>query len=634
MPRPKVHPSNRLRAFEACLFCRTSKKRCTGSFPCPNCIHRGRADSCVPSKKTGPSHQSRPSFTSPSSNAADLQTSAATPASRAQVTAGFSPHNEAYPPIHSSSPQPNVSARTPIEPGPGSPEAQHRTHPRMLRSLQGERVFVGKAASLSFLQLLRDTITQHIGPSQFSHNVRSDDMLETETPHDVPSDFEDRLDRDQKLAFVRAYRIATSGFIDAVPDSEATEILNESSHASTDPNNTRTALKDVMVAIGAQSCKSYPIAIQTERFFFARGQRRAFASMLENPSLELVRLFLLMAFYMLGACRRNAAFMYLGVAARASVALGLHQTDSSGLLSMIEQNQRSQVWMSVCVLDFLVSSILGRPSATATLRSETGDISLDMTRQSNTRELSLVASYHMSLILEEIITQLYSEKAASAEVAEALLEKLKRWSDNLPAPLLTTPRSGHELFAAQERIIGSLHVACSYHFAVIIVTRPFLISALSIRLARLHQDLSETTLDRLPEEDPAHSRLATGCIDSAIYMIQTCLEIHRSHLLLGNMCILKAFVFAAALTLGFSMFSQMEVDSTWEEAFNGATEILRIFSQQSAQAAHYSDILTSLANAIAEQRQRLTSHRRQSRSRYVSKLFTLDGRRPPPPRTA
>lgn len=139
MPRPKVHPSNRLRAFEACLFCRTSKKRCTGSFPCPNCIHRGRADSCVPSKKTGPSHQSRPSFTSPSSNAADLQTSAATPASRAQVTAGFSSHNEAYPLIHSSSPQPNVSARTPIEPGPGSPEAQHRTHPRMLRSLQGER---------------------------------------------------------------------------------------------------------------------------------------------------------------------------------------------------------------------------------------------------------------------------------------------------------------------------------------------------------------------------------------------------------------------------------------------------------------------------------------------------------------
>lgn len=34
-----------------------------------------------------------------------------------------------------------------------------------------------------------------------------------------------------------------------------------------------------------------------------------------------------MAFYMLGACRRNAAFMYIGVASKAASALGLHVTD-------------------------------------------------------------------------------------------------------------------------------------------------------------------------------------------------------------------------------------------------------------------------------------------------------------------
>lgn len=38
----------------------------------------------------------------------------------------------------------------------------------------------------------------------------------------------------------------------------------------------------------------------------------------------MVRLFLLMAFYMLGACQRNAAAMYLGVATKAAVVLGLH----------------------------------------------------------------------------------------------------------------------------------------------------------------------------------------------------------------------------------------------------------------------------------------------------------------------
>lgn len=101
-----------------------------------------------------------------------------------------------------------------------------------------------------------------------------------------------------------------------------------------------TALRDIMIAIGAQSVKSSPAATQTERVFFARAQRSAFDDMLENPSLELVRVFLLMSFYMLGACRRNAAFMYIGIAARVAAALGLHQNDSSGSIPASEKHQR------------------------------------------------------------------------------------------------------------------------------------------------------------------------------------------------------------------------------------------------------------------------------------------------------
>lgn len=55
--------------------------------------------------------------------------------------------------------------------------------------------------------------------------------------------------------------------------------------------------------------------------------------------MDLVRVFVLMSFYMLGACRRNAAFMYLGVASRAAVALGLHE-DSSGSTSRDDNDQR------------------------------------------------------------------------------------------------------------------------------------------------------------------------------------------------------------------------------------------------------------------------------------------------------
>lgn len=93
-----------------------------------------------------------------------------------------------------------------------------------------------------------------------------------------------------------------------------------------------------MIAIGAQSCLNEPNTVRIERFFITRGQRRTFANFLEDPSMDLVRAFLLMSFYMFGACRRNAAFMYLGVAARSAVALGLHE-DSSGL-GQQEQQER------------------------------------------------------------------------------------------------------------------------------------------------------------------------------------------------------------------------------------------------------------------------------------------------------
>lgn len=308
-----------------------------------------------------------------------------------------------------------------------------------------------------------------------------------------------------------------------------------------------------MIAIGAQSCLSEPDTVQKERFFFTRGQRRTFANLLEDPSMDLVRVFLLMAFYMFGACRRNAAFMYLGVAARSAVALGLH-VDPSGSLSRAEQQERyhfkqmakgacanfarSRLWMSLCVIDLLASSILGRPAATAALISS--EDRRDLTWASTTpSEAGLIASYELSLILEEIISRLYSEKTALTETAELLLAKLNRWSEQLPGSLRSSTSANEDPGTAQRRIIGNMHVACSYHFAVILVTRPFLISALSIRLARLHQSLSIGGPDETLEEDPAHSRLASACIDSAVYMLQTCLEVHQSDLLLKNMGILK-----------------------------------------------------------------------------------------------
>ncbi|CAG8070582.1 unnamed protein product [Penicillium salamii] len=619
MARPKVHPDNRLRANTACTACRKSKKRCSGQFPCSNCLHKGLGGSCIP-------FRSLPARSRPT-------------ASRPAAPRWSEPEIGLQSPLRSQTHEvvtPNQRVTTP-EAESHSPEAPHRTHPRMLRNRQGDRVYVGKAASLSFLQLLRDTVTQHIGPSQFSQ--RSEDMLETEAHHAQLNFSTELCHADEKRQFIQNYEAAvrqvstrqsiagmltyckTSGFFDLACKADLFTSLSNQGEPKSDREKTRTAIVDLMVAIGAQTLPNSPESLQTERFYVARGQQRAFSNFLEDPSMDLVRVFLLLSFYMLGACRRNAAFMYLGVASRAAVALGLHER-TPGSTSRDDNDQRPKLWTSLCVLDLLVSAILGRPSATSPLLS--GHPEEPIWVETTQTESGLVASYHLSLILDEIISSLYGEKTASAETADVLLGKLNNWSECLPHSLRTSSLENESESIAQKHTLGNMHVACSYHFAVILVTRPFLISALSVRLAQSHHNLSATGPREAPEEDPVHSRLAAACIDSAVYMLQTCIEVYDSGLMLRNMCILKAFIFAAALVLGFSMFAHRDIDSDIDEAFRGAMTILRMLAPQSAQAAHYLDITIMLESAINQQRQQLAAQARQRRSQYVSRIFSLN----------
>lgn len=80
------------------------------------------------------------------------------------------------------------------------------------------------------------------------------------------------------------------------------------------------------------------------------------------------------------------------------------------------------------------------------------------------------------------------------------------------------------------------------------------------------------------------------------------------------------------------MFSHRDVDSEIDEVFCGALTILRMLAPQSAQAAHYLEIITKLEAAISKQRQQLATQARQRRSQYVSRIFSMNDS-PATPRT-
>jgi hypothetical protein len=126
------------------------------------------------------------------------------------------------------------------------------------------------------------------------------------------------------------YRLAdcglpkTRGLIDPFSNDEFDATLRWYPNDRTEKASARFANQNMILAIGAQCAPSSDTQVQIEQECLAVAQSIASSILLESPSLQGIQTFLLLAYYMLGACRRNAAFMYLGVAARAAHALGLH----------------------------------------------------------------------------------------------------------------------------------------------------------------------------------------------------------------------------------------------------------------------------------------------------------------------
>lgn len=129
------------------------------------------------------------------------------------------------------------------------------------------------------------------------------------------------------------------------------------------------AIVYAIIAIGAQCRAQKPMDRSYERFHFTRAQKFAFANMLEDPSINMVRLFLILGFYMLGACQRNAAFMYIGVAARAACVLGLHHDDAYSQVPSVERSTRYVVDLPQVIhrsCSYMIVLLSGRASEFST----------------------------------------------------------------------------------------------------------------------------------------------------------------------------------------------------------------------------------------------------------------------------
>jgi len=287
--------------------------------------------------------------------------------------------------------------------------------------------------------------------------------------------------------------------------------------------------------------------------------------MLTNQSLSTVRLFLLLAFYMLGACHRNAASMYLGVAVKAAIVLGLHNSanyrhlqkdeccirqDSTSFFRtptpMLIHRFRLRMWNSLRNIDILTSFILGRPKSLPIVRQGTSQPEIASEEDPQHSQSAFNAIIRACSLLEDIVTKLSKGNMLHVPTAEGLLELLRQWSRALPPNLrqfTSTPRDGAGLDPADRQLLtGNMHVSCVYYFAVILITRPFLIAYLMSRLRGKAPDQLISDPDEASDVNIKNnkvSKLAQVCVSSAVYMAEMCQKAKASNFSFGNLCLLK-----------------------------------------------------------------------------------------------
>ncbi|KAH7035967.1 FMN-dependent dehydrogenase-domain-containing protein [Microdochium trichocladiopsis] len=505
--------------------------------------------------------------------------------------------------------------------------------PRATTDTADERVYVGEA-SASFLYFLRTALKPFVGQTRFTDGEGYGISPTNEVELVIEGSF--HLSTEQVHILLESYYEATSGLLDLFAADEIDVLIEQrvrpqslgsSSPPVTTPSVNRLdiAALDIALAIGAQYSAAAKADTRIENNLFFSARRTAFEGMLKRTSLGTVRLFLLMAFYMLGACQRSTAAMDLAIATKAAVMLGLHHASSR---QQAVDDRRLRIWESLRIFDVLASFILGQSQSLPTTHREHFDVEKLNGSQLWFGKAAISAMSQGCTLIENVVHTLKNGGILHVPTAEKLLGQLRQWTRSLPEALRKFSFEDEPNLepANRQLLIGNIHIACLYYFAVLLVTRPYLVAYLMSRLrgkAPDHLIDDPDAASDLRIKNNKVSKLAQVCVSSACYMCETLQKLKLSNFRFGNLCLIQAWLFGSGLVLGFSMFAG-EPRQDIQDAFAACREVLGAMSETCLQARTYLDILASFHEAVRKYHQRVAMQVRDTVHNYMDQVLMVE----------
>ncbi|KAF5026480.1 hypothetical protein F66182_1467 [Fusarium sp. NRRL 66182] len=578
MPTRRVPGYERKRCAEACDNCKRRKQRCDGRRPCARCITRGLGDKCDGSHSSSTLAGQRivaSSLPSPDHERLSNVTGQTTPAAVGTRPGLTSAEDTCADAGASSSPQ--LLSDT-------QPEQLPRMS-RLVQDTRGEYMFIGDSATLSFLQNIRRIVRRSIGDCSLVDDPLRHGIVEaspetrrgwimSSIQNPPPAQTEQEVDY-----LVKWYMQSVNCVLLLFDQKELDHGIRRWLEGGQDAADPASSVYYLVFAIGAQTGPEDKDDLAES--FFNYGRYLTVETLLEEPGIVTIQVLVLIAMYLLGASRRNAAFMYLGMGVRAAYAVGLHRHDISSLFSPNEGRAREQLWKGIRTLDLFMSASLGRPPSTSELRDTTN---LD----------NYSACNDLSMIFESILNDVYAKRMISPEILERISKHLRRWTaqcskglvgDGIEQEDLVRDQNGHE-----QPNIGLIHLKLTGHWTIMLLSLPFLHKAVSQHVEDTEKPLHE--IAKRPSS--SNQALVYSCLESAVRAVDLLQDLVRTGTISKRLPMAGNSAFVSGLVLGAAMFGDFDNSFPLEKSLSAARGILERFSRHDAVAKRHLTILDHL----------------------------------------
>ncbi|KAL7941294.1 hypothetical protein V8C42DRAFT_335328 [Trichoderma barbatum] len=598
MPTKKVKDGDRRRCARACTNCKRRKERCDGRQPCRRCIERGvisECSLCLP--RQSPFMAS--ALPSPLSELSDPRcTTIETRSSALPDDSDVQPRGLQH----------EMALRFP-----------HLS--RLIKDDRGTFMFIGDSANHSFLQNIRRIVRERVGDCIFVDDPLRHYMVEA-----CPSKGHNSIlhgaepppkpTEDEARSFVHWYRQATHSILQLFDDIKiCDDILDWLRLPPQEPLDAISATYSLILAIGAQACPE-DYDERAERHF-NYGRYVTLATLMDDPSIATTQCHVLIAMYLLAQSRRNAAFMYLGIAVRGAYALGLHREDVSALYDSTEYMTRERLWKGIRTLDLFMSASLGRPPATLE------------TRDTTSKE-HYSAMNDLSFIFENILTEVYAKRMITTECLKKISELHRDWATRFDGGLRVdniTPYEEVQTDTGHGPNIGLIHLKEAYYWTIMLLSRPFLIDYISSSSPPEEKDPSSDSNQDTPPSSPSRNILAQACVDSAVRTVDLFQPLLTSQLMPKRLPFVVNSAFAASLIIGLALFSDLDGSMPLRRKRLGdACKILETFSTYDPVTKRYLGIVEKLISACDAFLELQQQKRMEYNNDLIGRLFgRLDG---------